>query len=151
MGMSCPTDQVCIFPRGTCGAADEMGTCLSPPFICALIYQPVCGCNGRTFSNECYAHAAAVSVAAQGPCLPPIPDTDGDAPAPATAVAATAPAAPAAAAGGMLQHNGVGTTNAETTAAATAPAAAAGPAAAQKNVEEEYLLRGHDQGGGRRV
>lgn len=33
-GLACPKGQNCIYPRGTCGAADEMGVCMSPPFIC---------------------------------------------------------------------------------------------------------------------
>lgn len=44
------------------------GTCVTAPTFCYHIYKPVCGCDGRTYSNECYAAAAYTSIASIGPC-----------------------------------------------------------------------------------
>ncbi len=48
--------------------ADAAGVCQTQPEICTEQYEPVCGCDGMTYSNLCYAHMAGVSVAAPGEC-----------------------------------------------------------------------------------
>ena len=37
--------------------------------LCVEIYEPVCGCNGITYDNECYAEKSGVSNWAEGECL----------------------------------------------------------------------------------
>ncbi len=36
--------------------------------ICAQIWKPVCGENGKTYSNTCVANCAHVKVAKKGQC-----------------------------------------------------------------------------------
>ncbi len=65
----CGAGQYCAFPLSAqCGAADHPGTCAPRPQACITLYQPVCGCDGRTYSNSCAAASAGVSVSSTGAC-----------------------------------------------------------------------------------
>jgi hypothetical protein len=39
------------------------------PTQCIAFSQPVCGCDGRTYRNNCLRQQAKVSLARTGPCL----------------------------------------------------------------------------------
>ena len=70
-GATCGADEYCAFaPADICGRADAQGTCERRPQICTAQYDPVCGCDNRTYSNACAAAAAGVSVIADGECAP---------------------------------------------------------------------------------
>jgi hypothetical protein len=67
-GQDCGADEYCELPVGVCGNADANGTCQPRPDGCIEIFQPVCGCDGQTYSNDCFARMAGASISSEGEC-----------------------------------------------------------------------------------
>jgi hypothetical protein len=68
-GFVCSDADWCDYPTGSyCGGDDSLGTCKPRPSVCPGDVKPVCGCNGFTYSNECFAQMNGQDVAYAGPC-----------------------------------------------------------------------------------
>lgn len=68
-GIPCPgPNQYCDFGTGKCNVADAQGTCKTRPQNCFMVVDPVCGCDGNTYTNSCYAAQAGVSIDYKGKC-----------------------------------------------------------------------------------
>jgi hypothetical protein len=59
--------EFCELPDGQC-CCDFVGHCTAIPQGCPAIFDPVCGCDGQTYSSRCEAERNAVSVDYAGPC-----------------------------------------------------------------------------------
>ena len=66
--IGCAGDLYCEYEVGVCGREAEFGVCRPRAELCAMVYRPVCGCDGETYSNACSAAAAGVSVEHEGEC-----------------------------------------------------------------------------------
>jgi len=69
-GLACAGPFFCFYESG-CGAGDALGECMPIPEVCAEINDPVCGCDGQTYSQQCFAWMAGINVASEGECAAP--------------------------------------------------------------------------------
>ncbi len=71
----CPQEHYCDRMKGDCGG---IGQCKPKPPGCLFVWDPVCGCDGVTYSNSCIANQADVPVACAGSCPCPQPCSEPD-------------------------------------------------------------------------
>lgn len=64
----CPDGALCERPPGACDASDAAGRCVPVPDACPRHWDPVCGCDGVTYGNDCERRAAKAQPAHAGPC-----------------------------------------------------------------------------------
>lgn len=70
----CPPTIACnpvdLPPCRTCTDSSQIRPCTPDPgAACPAVWMPVCGCDGRTYSNRCALRAACVQEAHEGPCV----------------------------------------------------------------------------------
>lgn len=74
-GVACPAGQICDMSAHLVCGADFMGVCVIPEDrACTAQYDPVCGCNGVTYGNDCEREGAYVAYNHDGPCEVPTVD-----------------------------------------------------------------------------
>ena len=66
--VQCDKELFCEKPTGICFFADMSGTCKRKPIACTAQYLPVCGCDNKTYSNDCVRRSAGVSKKHDGAC-----------------------------------------------------------------------------------
>ena len=70
-GGQCPSKMVCNITSCYPGA---YGKCVSKPAACPSLWSPSCGCDGVTYTNDCYRLFYGASLAHPGSCAAPVLD-----------------------------------------------------------------------------
>jgi hypothetical protein len=65
---------ICILSTGACQQLTQKGSCIdqskvNPDAMCYQVYKPVCGCDNKTYSNDCEARKSGVTSWKEGECL----------------------------------------------------------------------------------
>jgi hypothetical protein len=72
--LQCDTREFCSYEASAGGQgcdgmiSDAGGVCQAVPTVCTREYNPVCGCDKKSYSNACEAHSFGVSILHEGAC-----------------------------------------------------------------------------------
>lgn len=64
----CSQDEFCSKPHGSCNG-EGICTKVASNMFCIMLYDPVCGCDGKTYGNSCEALRAGANIAYKGACF----------------------------------------------------------------------------------
>ena len=74
-GAACDKGLWCEPAAGKCASQSgaQPGTCVAVPKLCIVrkhskSFQPVCGCNSKTYSNDCFRRAYRIGKSHDGKC-----------------------------------------------------------------------------------
>lgn len=65
--VTCDAGLWCEPAAGSCDAA-AAGHCVKVPEVCTEVFKPVCGCNGRTYPNDCHRRMDRQTKRHEGQC-----------------------------------------------------------------------------------
>jgi hypothetical protein len=67
-GIRCKGSLWCEPAPGQCNVADVAGKCVKATKFCTRIFKPVCGCDDKTYGNDCERIAAKIAKKSDGTC-----------------------------------------------------------------------------------